>query len=95
MRRSFVVLWTERQGASRIAFAVSRGVGGSVRRNRVRRRLREAYRQAQAGLPAGRDVVLIGRPAALTQPFGQILDEMRRAFTFLSSSGARQGYAPR
>ena len=60
-------------GNTRIGVAVSRQLKGSVRRNRARRRLREAARlrliphdsdDASPGIPY--DVVLIARPAALT-----------------------------
>ncbi len=43
----------------RIAFAVPRSVGGSVVRNRVRRRLREAVR-SQAGLLTAGNAYLVG-----------------------------------
>src|SRR5262249_31353201 len=45
-RSSLIVLWAEAP-ARRVGFAVSRQVGGAVKRNRVRRRLREAYRAAR------------------------------------------------
>jgi ribonuclease P protein component len=62
-------------GEWRIGVAVSRQLKGSVRRNRARRRLREAARamllghdSELAGLGISYDVVLIARPAALTLP---------------------------
>jgi ribonuclease P protein component len=56
------------QPTVRIAVAASRAVGGAVKRNRARRRVREAVRVALAArrIPtAGADLVLIVRPAAL------------------------------
>ena len=47
---------------SRYGFSVSGGVGGSVVRNRVKRRLREIFRRLQ--LITGRDIIIIARPAA-------------------------------
>ena len=64
--------------ATRVGVAVSRRVRGAVDRNRIRRRLREAARRAQAGdwstagLGRRYDVVLIGRPAALEAPWGAV-----------------------
>jgi ribonuclease P protein component len=59
-------------GPSRVGVTVSRQVRGAVKRNRARRRLREAVRRRllQPGSPLlaegiGYDVVLIARPAAL------------------------------
>lgn len=55
----------------RVAVASSRAVGGAVRRNRARRRIREAVRVALAARSAprtGADLLLIVRPAALEAP---------------------------
>jgi ribonuclease P protein component len=52
-------------------------VGGAVRRNRAKRRLREIFRQHQQAVPAGCDLMLIARPAALDRP----LPELARKFT--------------
>lgn len=43
-----------------------KAVGNAVARNRVKRRLRGALRDAT--MPAGGDFVVVGRPAALTAP---------------------------
>lgn len=56
------------QPAVRVAVSSSRAVGSSVKRNRARRRVREAVRtvlrdRATAG---GMDLVLLARPAALS-----------------------------
>lgn len=65
----FYLLLARRQdppGRARFGVTVSRKVGGSVQRNRVKRWVRESYRRLQALAPAGTDLVLIARPAALT-----------------------------
>ena len=47
---------------NRLGLSVSRKVGGAVRRNRLRRLFREAYRLTRHRLPTGLDLVLIPRP---------------------------------
>ena len=49
-------------GVTRLGLSVSRKVGGAVRRNRVKRLLREAFRAVQRSLPAGLDLVVVARP---------------------------------
>ena len=67
-------------GPMRVGFTVSKKVGNSVERNRVRRRLREVVRLSQASqMQPGHDYVLIGRRAALRMPFERLADDFRRA----------------
>jgi len=49
-------------GPPRIGFAVPRGIGSAVVRNRVKRQLREVWRARLEEIPPGRDFVLIARP---------------------------------
>jgi ribonuclease P protein component len=79
-RPSMIVLWRANDGARRVGFAVARQVRGAVQRNRVRRRLREAYRAARDVAPTGVDLVVIGRSAALTLALGALVEDMRAAF---------------
>ena len=46
----------------RLGLAVSRHVGHAVRRNRIKRRLREAFRLAATDIPVGYDLVVKVRP---------------------------------
>jgi ribonuclease P protein component len=62
----FVVLyWFPRDDPDeepRVGLAVPKGIGSAVVRNRVKRRLREAWRERIAAVPRGNDYVLIVRP---------------------------------
>ena len=77
---AFVLLWMREPGPRAVGFAVGRRLGGSVVRNRARRRLREAYRR-QRGLlpPEGIRLCFIARQSALTSPFDQLVDAMAGA----------------
>ena len=67
-------------GPVRVGFTVSKKVGNSPERNRVRRRLREVVRLAPpASMQLGHDYVLIGRRAALELPFERLIEDFSRA----------------
>lgn len=78
-RPSLVVLWKESDRDARVGFAVSRQMRGAVRRNRVRRRLREAYRVARGSESVSADLVIVGRRPALTGPFDALVQDVRTA----------------
>jgi ribonuclease P protein component len=75
---------------ARIGVTVTRKVGGSVERNRIRRRLREALRRAAplAARPAT-DYVVIARREALDAPFERLIDELARAMRHLDGKLGR------
>jgi ribonuclease P protein component len=64
----------------RVAVAASRAVGGAVKRNRARRRVREAVRVALAPrtIGAGIDLVLMVRPAVLDAAAADVRDAVER-----------------
>ena len=79
----FVLLVRDRQDgdpAKRVGFTVSKKVGGSVVRNRMKRRLRELAREIlpTSGHP-GSDHVMIGRSAGIEREFAKLRTDLARA----------------
>ncbi len=70
----------------RAGFTATKRVGGSVVRNRARRRLREAARLAlaDAGRP-GSDYVFIARGGTTTRPWPRLLDDVKSALLRLAA----------
>ena len=70
--------------APRLGLAVSRQVGDAVERNRLKRVLRSAFADLEAGVPSGRDYVLIARPglaeAAAAQGHEWVVERLREVF---------------
>ena len=78
-RPSLLLFWRGCDGPRRIGFAVTRQVRGAARRNRVRRRLREAYRVNRQGLPTGLQLVCVGKKAAFDGAFDALRRDMEQA----------------
>ncbi len=57
---------------TRIGLTVPRAIGGAVIRNRIKRRIREAFRLHRAEFSPQWDIVFNPRRAALTAPFGDL-----------------------
>jgi ribonuclease P protein component len=51
----------ESDGDARLGIAVPKKIGGAVTRNRIKRRLREVWRELLPGVPRGADYVLLVR----------------------------------
>ena len=62
----------------RLGLTVPRAIGGSVDRNRIKRRLREAFRRHRADLHPHWDIVLNPRRTALAAPFADLEQALRK-----------------
>jgi ribonuclease P protein component len=57
---------------SRIGISVGKRSGGSVVRNRLRRRVRELFRRGRHDLPAGLSIVVNIKPSAAGAEFSEL-----------------------
>ncbi|MEM9013764.1 MAG: ribonuclease P protein component [Pseudomonadota bacterium] len=74
-------------GPARIGFTVTKKLGGAVRRNRIKRRLRAVARDVFPKFAAsGADYVVIARSAAFHRPFQALVDDMEQALLTLSDT---------
>lgn len=67
-----------RAAGPRVGFTVPRALGNAVRRNRIRRRVREAVRLALNEIGDEWDIVINPRRAALDAPFAALQAEVRK-----------------
>ncbi|MEM2936387.1 MAG: ribonuclease P protein component [Candidatus Bathyarchaeia archaeon] len=66
------------EGKTRVGISVSRKSGGSVKRNKIKRRIREALRKNAHGLPPGIDMVIMARRGAGDASFRDIEEDIRK-----------------
>jgi ribonuclease P protein component len=76
-----VCLKVEGQAGPRVGFATPRKLGGSVVRNRLRRRLREAVRLNLERLAPEWMVVVQARGTAMEAPFEDLKREIEKLFS--------------
>ena len=75
--RYLVLVYVKNRMGLRLGFSVSKKLGNSVVRNRVKRRLREAFRSNLPLLLPGFDLIVIARDAARDAPFSSLADSLR------------------
>ena len=73
---SYLVLYARknRTGTNRVGISVSKKLGHAVVRNRVRRRLREAYRLNESRFQPGWDIVVVARSRCTSASFQDIVN---------------------
>lgn len=64
---------------SRLGLAVGRGSGTAVTRNRIRRRLRAAWRESEP--PPGLEVVMRSGPTAASMDFQELVKHVKTALS--------------
>lgn len=77
----------------RVGFSVSKKVGNSVQRNRVKRRLREALSPYLQEICPGHNLIFIARPGVLDEPFlslkHTVLQMLKKAELYKPAKGLR------
>jgi len=82
--RYFVVLAVAvEQSEPGIGFTLTKRVGNSPERSRIKRRLRAAVLACQSQFHGRHDYVLIARRAALQAPFSVLVKKLGQALTYL------------
>ena len=73
------------QPGPRVGFTVGKVLGGSVQRNRIRRRVRAAVQRHVAQLTRPLDVVLHPRKSVMTMEFAQLDSEVEQILAALQA----------
>jgi ribonuclease P protein component len=83
-------------GEARFGFTVTNKTGNAVERARMRRRLKEAIRTAEA-LPVreGHDYVFVARREALSTPFAELSHQIVRALAEIGTKLDRKSREPK
>lgn len=73
-----IIIYTlaNKSGGNRLGITVSTKIGSAVVRNRIRRRLREAYRSVENNIPSGVNMVIVARTAAKDKPMPQLRETL-------------------
>ena len=74
---------------SRFGWSIKKALGSAVRRNRIRRRLREIFRLHRQEIAPGWDIVIHPRSSAATADFSALTQELLKVLPRASSPPTR------
>jgi ribonuclease P protein component len=78
LRTITVYMLPTRSEETRIGISISKRIGNSVKRNKLRRRMREVIRENAPLLPAGTDIVIVARRGPSEASFQEIEEDIKQ-----------------
>ena len=90
-RHFLLLLHPNDLGHVRIGITVSRKVGNAVIRNRIRRLVREVFRQNKGWFPPGWDLVLIAKRQSADVTYAEVWQDLRKSRARMARVAARSG----
>jgi ribonuclease P protein component len=76
-----VVTWGNDEGQKRLGITVTKKTGNAVKRNRIKRLIREFFRLHKNLFPAGCDVVVMAKKNMPPLTFKKVCSELTELFT--------------
>jgi ribonuclease P protein component len=73
-----VYMLPTRSEETRIGISISKRIGNSVKRNKLKRRVREAIKENAPLLPAGMDIVIVARRGPSEASFQEIEEDIKQ-----------------
>lgn len=90
--RALVLYWLPRDsGLPRVGFCVGRQLGKAVRRNRIKRLLRESWRQVALDAKAPADLVFVARGGGVQFSLAEWIRSMRGLLGRAKMGGSGSG----
>ena len=80
--QNFNIIIYQRSGGElrRLGISISKKVGGAVKRNRVKRLLREFFRLNKDNLPEASDLLFIAKPGSVDLNYSSLAEQLSEFF---------------